>query len=47
MAYLRGLIAKEAFVRGIDDVFIVSAGLALLAVVPAFFLKKAKVTRSV
>ena len=45
-AYLRGLIAKEAFVRGIDDMFVVLAAFTLVAVIPAIFLKKAKVSRS-
>ncbi len=46
LAYLQGLISKQAFVRAIDDVFIISAALTLLAVVPALFLKKSAVSRS-
>ena len=39
-AYLRGVVAKTAFVRGIDDVFIVAAILIGVGVIPALFLKK-------
>jgi len=44
--YLRGLIAKESFVRGIDDVFVALAAFTLVAVIPAIFLRKANVSRS-
>ncbi|HVO40169.1 MAG TPA: DHA2 family efflux MFS transporter permease subunit [Spirochaetia bacterium] len=40
LAYLSGLIAKTSFVNAIDDVFIVTAVLTLLALPPALFLRK-------
>ena len=41
LAYMQGMVAKSSFVNAIDDVFIVTAGLTLIALVPALFLKKA------
>ena len=38
--YLQSLLAKYAFVRAIGDVFIITAGITLLALVPALFLYK-------
>ncbi len=40
LATISGLIAQQSFVGGIDDVFIVAAGISLIALVPAFFLKR-------
>jgi EmrB/QacA subfamily drug resistance transporter len=40
LAYLQGTVAKMSFVNAIDDVFIVTAAFTLIALVPAFFLKK-------
>ena len=33
---------KTAFVNAIDDVFIISAVITAVAIIPAFFLKKGK-----
>jgi EmrB/QacA subfamily drug resistance transporter len=41
LAWMQGMVAKSSFVNAIDDVFIVTAGLTLIALVPALFLKKA------
>ena len=38
--YLQGVVAQTAFVRGIDDIFLIAAGFALAGVIPAFFLQK-------
>ena len=38
--YLQGVVAQAAFVRGIDDIFIIAAVFALAGVIPAFFLQK-------
>jgi EmrB/QacA subfamily drug resistance transporter len=40
LAYMQGMIAKSSFVNAIDDVFIVTAGLTLIALLPALFLKR-------
>lgn len=40
ITYLAGLVSRAAFVRGIDDIFIVMAAFALAGVIPAFFLQK-------
>ncbi len=40
LAYMQGMVAKSSFVNAIDDVFIVTAALTLIALVPALFLKK-------
>ena len=41
LAYIQGMVAKSSFVNAIDDVFIVTAALTLIALIPALFLKKA------
>ena len=33
-AYLQGIVAQAAFVKGIDDVFIIAAGVTLFGVIP-------------
>ncbi|WP_081364135.1 DHA2 family efflux MFS transporter permease subunit [Neomoorella thermoacetica] len=38
--YLAGLVSQAAFIRGIDDIFVVMTGFALAGVLPAFFLQK-------
>jgi EmrB/QacA subfamily drug resistance transporter len=40
LAFLQGTVARMSFVNAIDDVFIVTAVFTLIALVPAFFLKK-------
>ena len=40
LAYMAGMLAKTSFVNAIDDVFIITALLTLVALVPALFLKK-------
>jgi len=40
LSVLSGLVAQQSFVGGIDDVFIIAAGISLVALVPAFFLKR-------
>jgi EmrB/QacA subfamily drug resistance transporter len=40
LAYVQGMVAKTAFVSAIDDIFIIAAVFTLLALVPAFFLKR-------
>jgi MFS family permease len=40
LAYMQGMVAKSSFVNAIDDVFIVTAALTLIALVPALLLKK-------
>ena len=42
LAWLQSDIARLAFVKGIDDVFIIAAGLTLLGLVPAIFLKRGR-----
>ena len=42
LLYLQGQIQRLAFVRGIDDVFIVAAALTLFGLLPALFLKRGK-----
>ncbi|WP_338824217.1 Multidrug export protein EmrB [Moorella humiferrea] len=39
-AYLAGLVSHAAFVRGIDDIFIVMTAFALAGILPALFLPK-------
>jgi hypothetical protein len=41
-AYLQGTVAKHAFVQGIDDVFLIAAGLTVFGIIPALFLKRAE-----
>lgn len=40
LAIINGLVAQKSFVNGIDDIFIVAAGISLIALIPAFFLKR-------
>ncbi|MEI6876341.1 MAG: MFS transporter, partial [Spirochaetota bacterium] len=40
LGVIRGLVAQQAFVKGIDDIFIVAAGITLIALVPALFLRR-------
>ncbi len=42
LAFLQGQALKTGFVNAIDDVFLITAALTVLALVPAFFLKKGK-----
>jgi EmrB/QacA subfamily drug resistance transporter len=42
LAYLKGMAQKTAFVNAIDDVFLITAIIAVAAIAPAFFLKKGK-----
>ncbi|HET6449673.1 MAG TPA: MFS transporter, partial [Spirochaetia bacterium] len=42
LAFLEGQAMKTGFVNAIDDVFLITAALTVLALVPAFFLKKGK-----
>jgi EmrB/QacA subfamily drug resistance transporter len=46
ISYLYGHVQKLAFVKGIDDVFLIAAGLTLLGVVPSMFLKKGSVAET-
>ncbi len=40
LSVISGLVAQQSFVGGIDDVFIIAAGISLVALIPAFFLKR-------
>jgi EmrB/QacA subfamily drug resistance transporter len=40
LAWLQGQVAKLSFVGAIDDVFVVAAAFTLVALLPAFFLKR-------
>jgi hypothetical protein len=40
LAWLQGQVAKFSFVQGVDDVFVAASAFTLLALVPAFFLKR-------
>jgi EmrB/QacA subfamily drug resistance transporter len=42
LMFLQGMAAKTGFVNAIDDVFIITAIIAAVAIIPAFFLKKGK-----
>jgi len=42
LAFLNGMAAKTAFVNAIDDVFIISAIITVVAIIPALFLKRGK-----
>src|SRR5271157_6100689 len=42
LMYLQGMAMKTGFVNAIDDVFIISAVITAVAIIPAFFLKKGK-----
>jgi EmrB/QacA subfamily drug resistance transporter len=46
LAYIQGMVVKSSFVNAIDDVFIFTAALTLIALVPALFLKKAATGRA-
>jgi EmrB/QacA subfamily drug resistance transporter len=39
-AYLEGIVAQSAFVKALDDVFVIAAAITLFGVVPALFLKR-------
>jgi hypothetical protein len=45
LATINGMVAKASYVSAMDDVFILSALIAALAFVPAFFLKKGEARR--
>lgn len=40
VAYLQGVISQMAFVKGIDDIFVVASVITLAGIVPALFLKR-------
>jgi EmrB/QacA subfamily drug resistance transporter len=40
LVYLQGVVSQAAFVRGIEDIFLVAAFFALAGVIPALFLRK-------
>jgi EmrB/QacA subfamily drug resistance transporter len=42
LAFLQGTVAQTAFVDAIDDAFLITAIFTVVAVIPAFFLKKGK-----
>ncbi len=42
LAFLQGMAAKTGFVNAIDDVFLITALITVVAVIPAFFLKRGK-----
>jgi EmrB/QacA subfamily drug resistance transporter len=42
LMFLQGMALKTGFVNAIDDVFIISAVITAVAIIPAFFLKKGK-----
>jgi len=42
LAFLQGQALKTGFVNGIDDVFLITAAITAIAIVPAFFLKRPK-----
>jgi EmrB/QacA subfamily drug resistance transporter len=42
LAWLQGQVAKLSFVGAVDDVFVVAAAFTLLALIPAFFLRRGK-----
>ncbi len=42
LAWLQGQVAKLSFVGAVDDVFVVAAAFTVLALVPAFFLRRGK-----
>ena len=45
LAYLNGQVQKLAFVKGIDDLFIIAAVLTLIGVIPSLFLNKGVVAK--
>ena len=42
LAWIKGMALKTGFVNAIDDVFIITAIITAVAIIPAFFLKKGK-----
>jgi EmrB/QacA subfamily drug resistance transporter len=40
LAYLQGMVAKSSFVNALDDIFLITSAFTLLALLPAFFLKR-------
>ncbi|WP_455381998.1 DHA2 family efflux MFS transporter permease subunit [Salinispira pacifica] len=40
VAYLNGMVLQNSYVNAIDDVFLITAVFTLLALIPAFFLKR-------
>ena len=44
LGYLQGLVSRTSFVNGIDDVFVAAAAFTLVALIPAFFLKRGTMT---
>ena len=42
LAFLQGMAARTGFVDAIDDVFLITAVITVVAVIPAFFLKRGK-----
>jgi hypothetical protein len=42
LMFLQGMAMKTGFVNAIDDVFLISAVITAVAIIPAFFLKKGK-----
>ena len=42
LAFLQGQALKTGFVNGIDDVFLITAGFTVAALIPAFFLRKGR-----
>jgi hypothetical protein len=46
LAYLNGIVARNSFINGIDDVFVVAAMISFVALIPAIFLVHRKFTPS-
>ena len=44
LGYLQGMVSRTSFVNGIDDVFVAAAAFTLVALIPAFFLKRGTLT---
>ena len=42
LAFLQGMAIKTGFVNAIDDVFLITAFITVIAIIPALFLKKGK-----
>ncbi|MGB9792871.1 MAG: DHA2 family efflux MFS transporter permease subunit, partial [Thermacetogeniaceae bacterium] len=40
LAYLQGIISQTAFVKGIDDIFVVASAITVAGIIPALFLKR-------
>ena len=45
LVWLKGTLAQLAYVKGIDDIFIIAAALTLFGLIPALFLKKGEGSR--